>query len=72
MTRGGQFTSLDAKGEVVDKAKLDGIKGKVIIKEGVYVPVVDAAIFDEAQAAQRPGKQPLPPQTRGTRLPAAS
>jgi site-specific DNA recombinase len=49
LTRGGQFTSHDDKGNVADKAKLKGIKGKVIVKEGVYAPIIEAALFEKVQ-----------------------
>jgi DNA invertase Pin-like site-specific DNA recombinase len=44
----GQFYGVDAEGEVVEKAKLDGA-GKVFLHEGVYTPLVEPALFDNVQ-----------------------
>jgi site-specific DNA recombinase len=44
----GQFYGMDAQGEVVEKAKIEGA-GKVFLQEGVYKPLVDPALFDKVQ-----------------------
>jgi DNA invertase Pin-like site-specific DNA recombinase len=45
----GQFYAIDARGEVVEKGELNGIPGKVILKEGIYKPLVEPALFDRVQ-----------------------
>jgi DNA invertase Pin-like site-specific DNA recombinase len=44
----GQFFGIDAEGEVVERAKLDG-QGRIFKCVGVYAPVVEPALFDRVQ-----------------------
>jgi DNA invertase Pin-like site-specific DNA recombinase len=44
----GQFYRLDEKGEVVERADVNG-KGKVIEKRGLFKPVVDPVLFARCQ-----------------------
>jgi DNA invertase Pin-like site-specific DNA recombinase/DNA-binding transcriptional MerR regulator len=44
----GKFYGIDGKGEVVESEELKE-PGKVFVKEGVYKPLVDPALFDRVQ-----------------------
>jgi DNA invertase Pin-like site-specific DNA recombinase len=44
----GQFFAIDAEGEVVERAKLDG-QGRIFRCVGAYAPVVEPALFDRVQ-----------------------
>jgi site-specific DNA recombinase len=44
----GQFSGIDAKGEVVEKVRMDK-EGRLFRVEGKYEPLVDPALFDRVQ-----------------------
>jgi site-specific DNA recombinase len=45
----GQFFRLNAEGEAVEVAELDGTPSKVFVKERAYRPIVEPALFDKVQ-----------------------
>jgi DNA invertase Pin-like site-specific DNA recombinase len=47
--RRGQFFGIDAEGEVVETAELNGTPGKLFVTEGAYAPLIEPTLFDKVQ-----------------------